>query len=203
MSKIAACLTLPAALACLATGSLAAGVSGSDPSVVPAGTYLLDPSHTSTAARVVHFGFSKTTVMFDKVEGSFSYDPAKPEASKLNVTIDTASLSSGFALRDTHLKGDKWFNVAAHPTISFASSQLTRTGPATADLAGNLTIMGISKPVLLKVKFNGVGESMTKKTTVGFEATTSLKRSDFGMTAFAPAIGDTVDILIDVEATRQ
>lgn len=191
------------AIVSLASAATAIGVTDVDPAKVPAGAYVFDGSHTSAAARVSHLGFTATTVMFDKIEGGFAYDPAKPEASKLNVTIDTTSLSSGFALRDTHLKGEKWFNVEAHPTITFTADSLVMTGANTADVPGDLTILGVSKPITLKAKFNGVGENMRKAVTVGLEATTTLKRSDFGMTSSIPAIGDEAVIQIDVEATKQ
>jgi polyisoprenoid-binding protein YceI len=191
------------AIVSLASAAVAVGVTDTDPAKVPAGAYVFDGSHTSAAARVSHLGFTATTVMFDKIDGGFTYDPAKPETSKLNVTIDTSTLSSGFALRDTHLKGEKWFNTMAHPTITFTADRLVMTGVNTADIPGNLTILGVTKPITLKAKFNGVGENMRKAVTVGLEATTTLKRSDFGMTSSIPAIGDEATIQIDVEATKQ
>jgi len=191
------------AIAGLTSAATAAGVTDINPANVPAGAYVLDPSHTSAAARVTHLGFSSTTVMFDKIEGRFTYDPAKPEMSQLSVTIDASTLSSGFALRDTHLKGEAWFNAAAHPTIAFTADRLVKTGTNTADIPGNLTIRGVTKPVTLKAKFNGVGENMRKAVTVGLEATTRLKRSDFGIASNIPAIGDEAVIQIDVEATKQ
>jgi polyisoprenoid-binding protein YceI len=191
-----------AALLSLSSAVVAVGVTSTDPTEVPAGTYTLDPTHTSAAARVSHLGFTSTTVMFDTIEGTLTYDPADPESSTLNVTIDTNSLSSGFATRDEHLKGENWFNTAAYPSMTFTSDRLVQTGPTSAVVIGELTMRGVTKRVSLDVDFLGLGDNMRNRTTVGFSATTALKRSDFGLTSSIPAIGDEAVIQIDVEAVK-
>ncbi|WP_068076553.1 YceI family protein [Novosphingobium lentum] len=191
-----------AALALLSLGfastSIAMGVEGIDPAAVPAGSYSADLSHTSVLASIAHMGFTHTNVNFRKLDGHFTYDPAHPEASSLDVTIDTNSLDSGWAARDTDLKGAKFFNVAAFPTMTFHSQKLTKTGATTARIDGQLTVLGVTKPVALAVTFNGVGKGMDGIARAGFSAHTSLKRSDFGMTTFLPVVGD--DVAIDIEA---
>lgn len=186
-----------------ATAAIAMGVESSDPLAVPAGNYAIDPSHTSAAASVVHMGFSKTTVSFGKVSGTYTYDPAKPEASTLEVSIDAGSLNSGWAARDAHLKSPEFFNVAAFPNVTFKSDKLEKTGANTANVAGNLTLLGVTKPVTLAVTFNGVGKGMDGIVRTGFAAITSFKRSEFGMKTFLPAVGDDVSIVIEAEFAKK
>lgn len=189
------------ALALLSLGfvstSIAMGVEGKDPAAVPAGSYSVDLSHTSVVASIAHMGFTHTNVNFRKLDGHFAYDPAHPEASTLQVTIDTHSLDSGWAARDTDLRSASFFNVTAFPEITFRSEKLTATGATTARIDGQLTLLGVTKPVSLAVTFNGVGKGMDGIARAGFSARASLKRSDFGMTAFLPVVGD--DVAIDIE----
>lgn len=188
------------ALLSLGFGStaVALGVEDTNPAAVPAGSYAVDVAHTSVVASIQHMGFSHTVVNFRKVEGTFSYDPARPENSSLLVTIDANSLDSGWAARDTDLKGAKFFNATAFPTIVFRSEKLTRTGASTARIDGQLTLLGATRPIFLAVTFNGVGKGMDGVARTGFSAHANLKRSDFGMTAFLPVVGD--DVAIDIEA---
>lgn len=174
-----------------------------DPAAVTAGTYVVDNTHATVLAQVSHFGFSTNTVRFDGVNGTVSYDPAKPEASKADITIDTTSLNSGFGKRDEHLKGAQFFNVAAFPSATFKADKLVKTGADTADLPGQLTLLGVTRPVTLKVKFNGFGKGMDGQPRIGFAATGAIKRSDFGMKAFIPAVGDDVALQVDLELARK
>lgn len=180
-----------------------AAVTSPDPARVQAGHYEVDPTHTSIQARIDHMGFSTTTVAFDKVSGGFDYDPAKPEQSTLAISVDPADLFSGVDKRDADLKGPGFFNLAAFPAITFKSSHLTRVDQTHARVDGELTLLGVTKPVTLNVTFNGFGKGMMGDTRVGFLATATILRSDFGMKTFLPAVGDKVDLLIDTEFSRK
>lgn len=180
-----------------------AAVTSKDPSAVAAGHYEVDPTHASIQARIDHLGFSTTTVAFDQVSGGFDYDPAKPEQSQLAISVDPAALNSGFDKRDSDLKGPGFFNVPGFSTITFTSSHLTRVDATHATVDGQLTLLGVTKPLTLNVTFNGTGTGMMGDTRAGFQATATLLRSDFGMKTFLPAIGDQVTLLIDAEFTKK
>ena len=186
-----------------ATAAIAAGVESTDPAAVPSGTYELDPSHVGVAATVSHLGFSNAVVRFEDVSGSVSYDPANPEASSADITIGAASLNSGWAARDGHLRSPEFFNVAAHPTITFKSASLKPTGASTAALSGDLTLLGVTRPVTLDVTFKGLGKAFDPATRIGFAASGKIKRSDFGMMTFLPLVGDEAAITIDAEFTKK
>lgn len=202
MRPISLLIAPVAALSALAA-PLGAVKETADPAAVSAGTYVVDNTHATVLAKIGHLGFSINTVRFDTVNGTVSYDPAKPEASSADITIDTTTLNSGFGKRDEHLKGAQFFNVAAFPNATFKADKLVKTGADTADLPGQLTLLGVTRPVTLKVKFNGFGKGMDGQPRIGFAATAQLKRSDFGMKAFVPAVADEVAIEVDLELSRK
>ncbi|MBK8630007.1 MAG: YceI family protein [Sphingomonadales bacterium] len=187
----------------LAMTPLGAAVESADPSKSPAGAYVMDASHTSVGARVSHLGFSTTTVNFPKISGSLTWDPAKPETSSLDVTMDATAVYSGWEARDNHIKGEQFFNVAKFPTITYKAASLTKLTATTARVDGTLTLLGISKPVPMTVTFVAGGKGMMGDIRIGLTGKASLKRTDFGMTAFAPAVGDEIDITIDTEFSKK
>jgi polyisoprenoid-binding protein YceI len=165
--------------------------------------YKIDPSHTHVLFMVDHLGFSKMIGFFTDMNGTISYDPAKPDANKLDVDIKTASLQSQFAPRDKDLKGADWFNVAEFPDMKFVGTKFVKKDDKSGQVIGDLTLLGVTKPVTLEVTLNKMAVRPTdKKQTVGFSARGSINRSDFGMKTFIPYIGDKVDILIETEATK-
>ena len=148
--RTAIMLTIPAlALAAVAAAPLGAAIDSTDPVAVSAGTFVVDNSHATVLAQVNHLGFSTNTVRFDSINGTVTYDPAKPEASSADITIDTTTLNSGFAARDQHLKGAMFFNTAAFPKATFKGVHLMKTGANTAEYHGNLTLLGVTKAVAL------------------------------------------------------
>jgi polyisoprenoid-binding protein YceI len=191
-----------AAIAVFSAGAAVAGVDTHDAASVSAGTYQLDPSHTLVAARVNHMGFSTTTVRFPKASGTFVYDPAHPQASSLDVTIDTASLSSDWTARDNDLKSPAFFNVAAFPQARFVASSLLPVDNSHARIDGQLTLLGVTRPVDLTVTLLAAGKGMMGDQRAGFEAHAHINRSDFGMKTFLPMVGDGVDIAIDAEFSK-
>jgi polyisoprenoid-binding protein YceI len=165
-----------------------------------ADTYTLDPMHTSVTWTINHFGFSNPWGKFSMITGSLTLDDKAPQNSSVNVTIPTDNLVTGIDKLDEHLKSDQFFNVQNYPTATFVSSKVTVTGKNTANVDGMLTLLGVTKPETLHVTLNKVGENMMKKKTAGFSATTTVKRSDFGMTTYLPALGDEVKLYIESEA---
>ncbi len=184
-----------AALAIPFTG--ASAQTNADPAKAPAGSYAVEPSHTRVLFAVNHMGFTTYYGDFTGVSGVLSLDPANAGGSKVSVSIPVASISTTNTVLDAELKSAQWLDAGADPTISFKSTKVTPTGANTADIVGDLTLHGVTKPVTLAAKFNASGANiMSHKMTVGFDATAHIKRSDFGVTKYVPLVGDEVDVII-------
>jgi polyisoprenoid-binding protein YceI len=165
-----------------------------------ADTYTLDASHTAIVWHVNHFGFSTPSGKFMNVEGSVTLDEQSPMNSSVKVTIPVADVNSGVPKLDEHLKTADFFDVAKFPTATFVSTRVIPTGKDSARVIGDLTLHGVTKQVSLDVTLNKIGENMMKLKTAGFTATTTIKRSDFGITTYVPALGDEVKLEIESEA---
>ncbi|MBI4026489.1 MAG: YceI family protein [Verrucomicrobia bacterium] len=165
-------------------------------------TYAIDPAHSSVEFRVRHF-FSKVTGRFDKFEGSIVVDRAAMEKSEAKAVIETASVNTNQPDRDKHLQTAEFFDVVKHPKMTFQSKNWKKISDAEFEVTGELTLHGVAKPVVLTVKSLGFGEGMKGAKISGWEIAAKIKRSDFGMTAGAPAVGDEVEIAINVEAKKQ
>ncbi|MFD0727503.1 YceI family protein [Lysobacter brunescens] len=164
-------------------------------------TYKIDPNHTDVVASWSHFGFSNPIAHFGKVDGFITYDPAKVGDSKVEVTIPLAGLNSHVEAFDEHLRSDDFFDAANHPNITFKSTSVKSAGKDKLAVTGDLTIKGITKSVTLDVTINKLGvQPMAKREAAGFEATTTIKRSDFGVGKYAPNVSDDVKISITTEA---
>jgi polyisoprenoid-binding protein YceI len=167
-------------------------------------TYMLDPSHTNVLWSASHFGFSSPSGKFTDATGELVLDESKPETSMVNVTIKTGSVLTGIPKFDTHLTSADFFDSAKFPNATFKSTQVTLSGSNSAKVAGDLTLHGVTKPVVLNVKLNKIGESpISKAKTAGFSATTVLKRSEFGINYALPGVSDEVAIAIEAEAAVQ
>jgi polyisoprenoid-binding protein YceI len=165
-------------------------------------TYTLDPNHTAVTWHIDHFGFSHPSGKFMNAEGTLLLDKDHPEKSHLKVTIPISGVDSGVPKLDEVLKSKDFFDAAAYPTAVFESTSITPAGQNMAKVSGNLTIHGVTKPATLNVTLNKLGENMFKAPTAGFAATAALKRSDFGMTTYLPALGDEVTLDIESEANQ-
>jgi len=165
-----------------------------------ADTYTLDPNHTNVVWTINHFGFSNPSGKITKVEGTLVLDETNPSNSKVTVKMSAANLDTGIEKLDEHLKTKDFFDVASFPDITFISDKVDLTGKDTAKVTGMLTLHGVAKPVVLDVKLNKIGTNMMGKKTAGFSASTTIKRSDFGMTTYLPNLGDVVGISIESEA---
>lgn len=177
---------------------------------VPAATYKLDPTHASVTWKVKHMGLSNYTARFTKIDATLTFDPANKAASKLNVRIDPKSIRTDYPFPDkvdfdTKLAmGEEWFNAGEFGSITFTSTKVEMTGDNTAKVTGDLTLLGVTKPVVLDAVLNGAIEHpITKKPAVGFSATGTIKRSEFGMMKYIPMIGDEVQLLIETEFSAE
>ncbi len=191
-------LILAAALFAVAAPTVAQMPGAPDKARVTAGTYTVDTAHTQVAWQVNHMGFSMLDGLFGATGGSATIDPKNPAASKVTIDFNIADAltvtSPQFA---THLKSKDFFDVATHPTAKFVSTRIQPMGDHWM-MNGNLTIKGQTKPVQLTVRFMGAGENpMNKKKNIGFTATGSINRSEFGLGMAAPVVSDKVDLTIN------
>jgi polyisoprenoid-binding protein YceI len=184
-----------ASIAAFATS--AKSVSSPDPRPVKAGTYNIDPYHSQVIFSVSHFGFTDFSGFVSGAVGTLTIDPAKPAASQLDVSVQIKSLTTSVPQLSDELKGEKWLDAANYETAKFTSTSVKVTGKDQAEITGDLTIHGITKPTILKTHFVGSGTNpLNKAFTAGFSATGRFKRSDYGITTFLPVIGDDVQLKI-------
>ena len=166
-----------------------------------ADSYTIDPTHTYPNFTINHLGFSTMHGRFGKTSGTLELDQAKGTGS-VNIVVDMASVNTGFKKRDDHLRSPDFFNAIEFPTMTFKSTKVVFKGKG-AVITGNLTIKGVTKSVNLDVPSINCGvHPFNKKHVCGFDATTSIKRSDFGIKYGLPAVGDEMNIQIEVEAIK-
>jgi len=191
------------AISVLASGAAAADPTSRDPAKVPAGGYELDPRHAGLIVKVPHMGgFSRYTMRFRALSGSFTYDPANWQATKVSITVDPKSIDTEDNIFNKTVAG--YFEPDKYPVITFASTSLTADPEGKGQLSGDLTLHGVTKPVVLDVEFNGVGPGLLGAgTRMGFSGTGRIKRSEFGVTGGRPFAGDTVDLMFEVEFVKK
>lgn len=186
-----------AAFAVLLLTATSAIAADTNPTAVQAGRYAVETAHTRVQFSVSHMGFSNWYGDFTGVTGALTLDPKAITAAKVDITIPVASVSTTNAVLDGELRSADWFDAGQHPTIRFVSTKVVQTAPGKADITGDLTFHGVTKPVVLSATFIGAGENpMSKKYTVGFDATATLKRSDYGVKTYVPMIGDETTLRI-------
>ena len=165
--------------------------------------YSFDKAHTQILFFVNHLGFSYSQGEFHDYDGHFTFDQENPASSEIDVTIKTASIDMDDEKWDAHMKNKDFFDVEQFPNMTFKSTAIEVTGDNTANITGDLTLLGVTKPVVLAVTHNKTGKHpFSGKTVSGFSATTTVKRSEFGMTYGLPGVGDDVEIRIEVEGER-
>ncbi|HUD73346.1 MAG TPA: YceI family protein [Dongiaceae bacterium] len=178
------------------------------PALFAADSYSLDQNHTTVGFTVRHF-FTKVPGKFTKFEGTILYDGADLSKSTVTVTIDTASIDTGVADRDKHLRSADFFDAEKNPKITFVSTKVKPTGPNKMQVEGTLTIRGVTKPVTLDVDLLGSGPDAWGGYRAGFEAHTKVNRMDYGVAwnrvveGGGSVLGDDVDINLSIEAIRQ
>jgi polyisoprenoid-binding protein YceI len=188
---------------------------------IPSGTYRLDPTHASLTFKIKHLGLADYTARFARFDATLDLDTADLTKSKVTATVDPASVRTDYpgdyaathgrtyrSWDDDLARNPRWFNVRQFPEARFASTAIAVTGPNTGTMTGDLTFLGVTKPITLDVTFGGqlAEHPFTKGPAIGFSAVGSFKRSDFGMTAglpepgaaFAP-VADDVELVIEAE----
>ncbi|WP_158808265.1 YceI family protein [Beijerinckia sp. L45] len=168
-----------------------------DASKVEAGTYAVDPYHTQVAFTLSHLGFSNYTGVFSGASGELTLDPKAANKSSLKVSVPVKSVMTTSAKLDEELKSAQWIDATQFPDMTFVSTKVVLEGKDKAKVSGDLTLHGVTKPIVLDVAFIGAGTNpMNKKYTVGFEAKGEIKRSDFGVKTYVPLIGDALHLTI-------
>lgn len=171
-------------------------------SAVAADNYTIDSNHTFPVFEVNHLGYSVQHGRFNKTSGNITLDMAAKKGS-VDLTIETASLDMGFPLWDEHMAADGWFNTAKFPTMTFKSSKLVFKDGKVVAAEGDFTMLGVTKPLTVTVNGFICGDHpFTKKPMCGANIGGTIKRSDFGMTKYVPAISDEVKIHVPVEAYK-
>ena len=170
-----------------------------------AADYVIDQEgqHAFVNFKISHLGYSWLYGTFKDFDGTFSYDAEQPEASKVNVTLRTASLDSNHAERDKHLRSADFLNTSKHTKATFASTSVVSTGEGTADITGDLTLNGVTKEVVINADFIGEGEDPWGGYRAGFEGKTTLQLADFGIKANLGPASESVELTLAVEGVRQ
>ncbi|ARG17230.1 YceI family protein [Acinetobacter nosocomialis] len=164
--------------------------------------YKIDPTHTATVFSWNHFGFSTPSANFSDIQGVIKVDNAKPANSSVNVTIPLSSVNTNVPALDKEFQQEAWFNAAKYPNITFKSTKVETKDKKHFKITGDLTVKGVTKPVVLDAVLNKQGEHpMAKVPAIGFNATTSFNRSDFGLGNYVPNVGDKITVNITTEAT--
>jgi len=167
-----------------------------------AATYTLDPQHTQVQFTWNHFGFSNPAAVFGKIDATLDFDQTDPTQSKVSVTIPLDSVNSNVAKLNEHLDSPDFFDAAKYPNATFKSTKVEKGAtPDQLKVTGDLTLHGVTKPVTLDVTVNNVGEHPIRKApAAGFDATATVKRSEFGITKYIPGVSDDIKIHITTEA---
>lgn len=167
-----------------------------------AARYTLDPNHTQVVFSWNHFGFSNPSSQFGKVEGTLQFDAAHPTQSSVEVSIPLASINTNVAKLDEHLQKADFFDSEKYPDATFKSTKVEKgAAPDKLKVTGDLTLHGITQPIVLEVTINKVGEHpMLKVPAAGFDATTTIKRSQFGISTYVPNVSDDIKVRITSEA---
>ncbi len=187
-------------LAALALGSALLGAGQA-----MAADYAIDKKgqHAFVNFKISHLGYSWVYGTFRDFDGGFSFDAAQPEASKVKVTLKTASIDSNHAERDKHLRSADFLNVDKYPTATFESTSVKSTGQGSFDIAGNLSLNGVTKPVTIAAKFIGEGKDPWGGYRAGFEGSTRLKLKDFAIQKDLGPSSQEVELIFSVEGVRQ
>lgn len=164
-------------------------------------TFNIDPNHTQVSFTYNHFGFSNPTGRLEDIKGKLVVDQDDWGKSSVSVTMPLSGLHTGVPKLDEHLKTPDFFDAAKYPDVIFKSTKVSKTSADTLDIAGDLTVHGVTKPVTLHARVNKIGENkMIGSQSAGFDADATLKRSDFGLKMYVPAVSDEVHIHITVSA---
>jgi polyisoprenoid-binding protein YceI len=171
------------------------------PAVAAPQKYDIDTSHTQVIFSWNHFGFSNPSASLEKISGDFQLDTADITKSSISVTLPLDGLHTGVPKLDEHLKSPDFFDAAKFPDITFKSTKVEKSGASGLKIVGNLTIHGVTKPVTLDAKINKIGDNpMMKKASAGFDATVTIKRSEFGVDKYVPNVSDAIPVRITFDS---
>ncbi|WP_391481984.1 YceI family protein [Nereida sp. NH-UV-3] len=185
----------------LTSSVLAAGLVTS--AFAAAEKYTLDASHSQVLFSYDHLGFSTTYGMFSGFEGEIMFDADAPASSSVNVSMPVMSMFTGWEAREGHFMSDDFFGAKEGDLVTFTSTAIEVTGDDTAKITGDLTMNEVTKSVVLNAVLNkAAAHPFANKPWLGFDATTTLLRSDFGVGNFAPAVSDAVEVKISIEAQK-
>ncbi|SDW32601.1 YceI family protein [Litoreibacter albidus] len=183
--------------------ALAAALALTSTTAFAADTYTLDASHSQVLFSYSHLGFSTTYGMFSGFEGEISFDEADPAASTVSVSMPVNSMFTGWEQRTGHFMSPDFFGAEDGDMVTFTSTGIEVTGDTTAKITGDLSMNDVTKSVVLDAQLNKSDtHPMEGKPWLGFDATTTVLRSDFGLGAFAPAVSDEVEVKISIEAKK-
>lgn len=183
-----------------ASGDVVAEEDAVDRAAAPAGVYASDPKHAYITFSYNHMNYSHPAVRWRSWSAELDWNPAVPEESSVEATIDVNSIDTGVDGLDDHLRSADFFEAETYPTITFESTSLELTGPNTGKMAGDLTIKETTKPITLDVRINrAANDGFAKAYKLGFSATGKLNRSDYDVGLYVPMVGDEVDISIESE----
>ncbi|UQY37083.1 YceI family protein [Pseudomonas fulva] len=170
-----------------------------------AADYAIDKKgqHAFVNFKISHLGYSWLYGTFKDFDGSFTFDEKNPEASKVEVTLKTESVDTNHAERDKHIRSADFLNVSKNPTATFKSTSVKSTGEGTADITGDLTLNGVTKPVVIAAKFIGQGDDPWGGYRAGFEGSTKLKLKDFNIEKDLGPASQEVELIISVEGVRK
>jgi len=173
--------------------------------MIDAAEYVIDTkgAHASIEFKTGHLGYSYLTGRFNTFEGGFSYDPQKPEASTVTVNIDTQSVDSNHEKRDQHLRSADFLDVQKYPKASFVSSSVKVNSDGSMDIAGDLTLHGITKQIVIKTKKIGEGKDPWGGYRAGFTGNAQIMMKDFGIAYNLGPAATTIDLTLNVEGIRQ
>ena len=174
---------------------------------IPAGVYELEDSHASLLFKVNHLGLSNYTARFKDFSAEINLDPKDVTKSTLTASVNPASIETDYPnpeKKDFNKKlseGEDWFNSTKFPEITFTSTKIEKTGDNTGKITGDLSMLGVTKPMTLDVTFNGAYKQRPFGTdpALGFSAHATIKRSEWGFDTYVPAVGDEVDIILETE----
>ena len=178
-------------------------VAAAVPALAAPQKYEIDKNHTYVTFSYDHFGFSKPTISLDQVSGELQLDTADLTGSSVSVTLPLEGLHTHVPKLDEHLKSADFFDAAKFPEITFKSNKVEKAGSDALKISGDLTLHGVTKPVVLNAKVNKIGENpMLKLESAGFDAEVTIKRSDWGLDKYVPNVSDEIKIHISLDSHK-
>ncbi|MFZ5572443.1 MAG: YceI family protein [Thermodesulfobacteriota bacterium] len=166
---------------------------------VAARTYTIDPVHSSVVFKISHLGVSQFYGRFNNPAGILEFDEQQPEKSRIEVTVMSKEIDTANEKRDTHLKSPDFFNIDVYPAIRFVSRQVQKAAERNYLVSGELTFLGVTKPLVVTGTYVGAGKDPWGGNRIGFETAFTIRRSDFGMNFMPESLGDEVEIIVGIE----